>query len=150
MNKKHGKVHTRLYTIFNMMKQRCENKKHTWYKNYGGKGIQVEWPNFESFYEDMNESHEKHILEHGKINTTLDRIDPTGNYNKSNCRWATRKEQTANMNINSSVSKYFSLMARKSHEAQKQKLGEDGFKKRLQEIGGLPKKSNKNKAKISQ
>lgn len=37
-------------------------------------------------------------------------------------------------------------MARKSHEAQKQKLGEEGFKERLRKIGGM-KKGKKNKAK---
>ena len=85
----HGMSHTRLYRIWNAMKQRCENPKTISYKYYGEKGITVceEWRNsFLSFY--------VWAMAHGYANNlTLDRKDSNGNYEPSNCRWATNKEQ---------------------------------------------------------
>ena len=68
------------------MKQRCLNpKSHIW-KYYGGRGITVceRWLTFANFYADMGEPN----------GLTLDRFpNPDGNYEPSNCRWATMKEQ---------------------------------------------------------
>jgi hypothetical protein len=86
----HEMIRTRTYRSWASMKQRCLNKNHVRYKNYGGRGIMVcdEWMEFENFYRDMGERPE------GK---TLDRFpDNNGNYCKENCRWATPKEQTEN------------------------------------------------------
>jgi hypothetical protein len=72
------------------MKNRCYNKKHAGYKNYGGKGITVcvEWyDSFVCFLKDMGER---------PHNKTLDRIDNSGNYCKDNCRWASKSEQQRN------------------------------------------------------
>lgn len=44
----------------------------------------------------MYESYLEHVKKHGERNTTIDRIDSDGNYSKSNCRWATYKEQGRN------------------------------------------------------
>ena len=77
------------------MKYRCSNSKATKYKNYKEKGITVcdRWLNsFENFLEDM-----------GKAPTpkhTLDRINPNGNYEPSNCRWATQLQQQGNRTNN--------------------------------------------------
>lgn len=78
------------YISWCAMKNRCRNKKQKDYKSYGGRGIKVcdRWLNsFENFLNDMGSR------PNGK---TLDRIDSNGNYEPSNCRWATNEEQYAN------------------------------------------------------
>lgn len=80
----------RLSRIYSMMKQRCYNSKMPNFKYYGARGIAVcdEWRNdSQSFYEWA-------ILNGYKEELTLDRIDNSGNYEPSNCRWVTAKEQS--------------------------------------------------------
>jgi len=89
---KHNLTNHRLYNILKMMKQRVYNKKHTNYDYYGGRGITIcdEWRNdFMSFY---NWSIENGYQE----DLTIDRINVNGNYEPSNCRWATRAVQSRN------------------------------------------------------
>jgi len=95
---KHGHSTTtkvsKTYISWADMIQRCTNPNHKDYHNYGGRGIKVSkrWVKFENFLEDMGEPPtDKH---------TLDRISNDGNYCKSNCRWATRKEQSRNTRRN--------------------------------------------------
>ena len=92
------KSNPRLYSIWKGMKYRCLSKSCNDYYLYGAKGVTVSerWMSFENFVEDMVEAYEKHVLLHGEKNTSLDRIDPTGNYEPNNCRWATWKEQNNN------------------------------------------------------
>lgn len=68
---------------------RCTNPNVKSYKDYGGRGVQVceRWKNFEHFLADMGER---------PTARTLDRKNVNGDYKKSNCRWATRKEQAMN------------------------------------------------------
>ena len=73
------------------MVQRCTNPNAHAYEAYGGRGIAVwgAWlENFEQFLEDMGERPSK--------KHTLDRINNDGNYEPSNCRWATWEEQQNN------------------------------------------------------
>jgi len=86
-----------LYKTFKKMKERCHSKSDKSYRFYGAKGIVVEWKTYQSFKKDMFKSYLKHLDKHGRIDTTIDRINPTKNYCKKNCRWATRKQQNARM-----------------------------------------------------
>jgi len=89
INKTHGMTHTRVYSIWEGMIQRCTNKKSTGYDNYGGRGITVceEWRDFNNFYADMGLPPDR---------KTLDRKNNDIGYCKDNCRWATWKEQHSN------------------------------------------------------
>lgn len=93
---KHGMSNTRLFRVWWGMHQRCKNPKVAYYKNYGGRGISVcdEWQEFGPFYE--------WAMANGFIESksgkecSIDRIDSDGNYEPSNCRWVTNREQQKN------------------------------------------------------
>lgn len=91
-NTTHGKSNTRLYEIWIGMKKRCYNSNCSAYESYGGRGICIcnEWlSDFMNFY----------IWAMGSgynDNLSIDRIDVNGNYEPSNCRWATTDEQSSN------------------------------------------------------
>lgn len=101
--KTHGMSGTRIYKIWNGMKRRVErSEKHKDNKYYFERGIKVSkrWKKFVNFYRDMELSYNKHLIEHGEKNTTLDRINNNKGYNKINCRWATPKVQALNRRNN--------------------------------------------------
>lgn len=91
--KTHGESNTRLYKIWNSMKQRCSNKNHPSYKDYGARGISLceEWEDYESFrnWSLMNGYDEERGL-------SIERIDVNGIYEPFNCEWIPKKRQAEN------------------------------------------------------
>lgn len=92
----HNKTHSRLFNIWSNMKGRCYNKNNQKYYRYGARNITIcdEWKdNFETFYEwSMNNGYADDL--------SIDRINNDGNYEPSNCKWATNIEQANNKSIN--------------------------------------------------
>ena len=88
--KTHGMSNSPTYATWKSIKRRCLNKNTADYKNYGGRGIKVcdRWLNsFKDFLSDMGEKPER---------LSIERINGNGNYELSNCKWATRTEQNNN------------------------------------------------------
>lgn len=95
--KKHGKSDSRLYEVWHGIKKRCYCKTSSSYEYYGGRGITVceEWRNdFQAFYDWAMSNGYDETAKFG--NCTIDRIDVNGNYEPSNCRWVSAKEQVYN------------------------------------------------------
>jgi hypothetical protein len=95
----HKMSNTRLFNIWSGMRDRCYNPNNKNYNNYGGRGIIIcdEWKNdFQSFYNwAINNGYSEDL--------TIDRKNVNGNYESSNCRWATPLEQQNNIRRNFNI-----------------------------------------------
>lgn len=92
LRKTHGESNTRLFKIWMCIKHRCNRKTASDYNLYGGRGISIcdEWLNDYAAFRDWS------IANGYSDNLSLDRIDPNGNYEPSNCRWADAYTQAEN------------------------------------------------------
>lgn len=90
----HGATKHPAYQSWSGMHARCRNPKHIGYASYGARGIVVceAWRTFEGFWADMGPTWQEGL--------SIDRIDPDGNYEPSNCRWATWTQQANNKRNN--------------------------------------------------
>lgn len=93
-NYRHGKARTKEYRIWLGMRHRCLNKNSKIYKYYGARNIKIckRWNNFKNFIYDIGLC--------PSSNHSLDRINNNGDYKPSNCRWATKLEQSHNRRTN--------------------------------------------------
>lgn len=96
----HGLSYNPLFNVLAKMHYRCENKNHSQYKDYGGRGIAVckEWSmdNAQAFI--------SWAMEHGwKKGLQIDRIDNDKGYSPDNCRIVSRSENCRNKKNNSHV-----------------------------------------------
>jgi hypothetical protein len=94
MARTHGLRKHPLYRTWADMRQRCSNPLKSNYQYYGGRGIRVceRWDlSFPDFLADVGERPD---------GTTLDRINPDGDYEPQNCRWAPKITQANNTRFN--------------------------------------------------
>lgn len=93
---RHGDRNSRLYSVWKTMKKRCENKNCKSYKWYGAKGVSVcdEWHDYLAFKRWALDNGYDEKAKRGEC--TIDRINPYGDYEPSNCRWVSMVEQARN------------------------------------------------------
>lgn len=86
----HGLYNHPLRKVHEMMKARCYNKKHVYFRHYGGRGIKVceRWHSLTNFVEDMAPGYKKGL--------TMERRDNDGDYSPDNCYWLPAAKQARN------------------------------------------------------
>jgi hypothetical protein len=125
----HYMSHSKIYSAWSNMKDRCINKKCKVYNRYGGRGIKVcdGWNNsFKSFYDwSMANGYDDSL--------SIDRICNDGNYEPSNCRWTTNDIQHQNTRkiMSTNTSGYRGVFFHKTNKKYLASIGVNGKKKYL-------------------
>jgi hypothetical protein len=115
---KHGMAHEPEYAVWGSMKARCHRPRDAGFAKYGDRGIVVceRWrSSFENFIADMGRR--------PSDDHSIERINNDGNYEPSNCRWATKSEQMSNRRGWGSVSQVEIRGVRKTTAAWARELG---------------------------
>lgn len=100
LNTTHGSSQSYLYTVWTRIKQRCYDKSHDRYKDYGGRGIEVhrDWKNsFENFKNHV--SNLPNCPSKSKTGYSIDRLNNNKNYEPGNMKWSVPKTQMRNRRI---------------------------------------------------
>lgn len=147
-NTTHGYVkggYTPEYNTWTGMINRCENKNNPKYNIYGKRGISIckRWrEDFGMFMEDMGTK--------PSSNYSIDRIDVNGNYEPSNCRWATPVEQMNNIRKNRSLTAFgeTKTIANWSRD-ERCSVGRRLLSARIVKLGWEPEKAITQKSKRS-
>ncbi|GAA0265129.1 hypothetical protein GCM10008922_25250 [Faecalicatena contorta] len=135
---KHGMANTKIYYVWKDIIQRCSNANSKSYSNYGHRGISVcdDWlgtNGFEKFYQWALDNGYREGLE-------IDRIKNNGNYEPSNCRWATKIQQ-ANNKRNNIVIKHNEKEMTVSQWARELGIDDKKIRQRIQKLGWDNEKS---------
>lgn len=103
----HNMSNSKIYHIWQNIKSRCYNPKHTSYKNYGGRGIKVcnEWldkkKGFNNFYNwSIENGYKEEFYKSGHSKLSIDRKNSNDGYSPDNCRWVYIKTQNYNKRTN--------------------------------------------------
>lgn len=127
---------TRIYSIWQGMKNRCLNVKTNGYKNYGGKGISIckEWlDDYMNFYDwAMNNGYNDNLI--------LARIDINQDYFPENCKWLTAKEQARRTNKAEKI-KFRGVTLGLAEWAEKLKINKNTLQSRLRKYNWSIKKA---------
>ena len=89
------KTNPKEYKSWCGMKERCYNPNNTKYYRYGARGIIIcdQWRNnFQAFFDDLGPKPD--------LSYSIERINLDGNYEPSNCTWASPKTQSNNRRTN--------------------------------------------------
>jgi len=86
----HGRSKSVEYRVFAGMQYRCNNPKSKHYKNYGGRGIQVLYDNFEHFLSDVGDRPD---------GCWIERLDNEKSYEPGNCVWVLPTENQINKRV---------------------------------------------------
>lgn len=123
-----GLSKTPTYLTWNAMRRRCYLGSIGKKPAYSGVSYCEKWKSFENFVADMGERPE---------GTTLDRIDPTGDYCPENCRWETNTRQQRNKRNNRTLT--YNGVTKSLHDwAEEVGIGAMTLHKRLTEYGWDP------------
>jgi hypothetical protein len=92
----HSVKHTKAFAAWRNMIGRCTKPHWGFWKDYGGRGITVDekWLKFENFFADMGDPSPE---------LSLERLDNSKGYTKSNCVWANNKVQSRNRRANKKI-----------------------------------------------
>jgi hypothetical protein len=116
-----------MYDVWDCMIHRCTDPTDVEYRNYGARGVKVceRWMDLRNFIADMAPRPDRH---------SIDRINNNGNYDPSNCRWATAEEQGNNTRVNRLLS-FGDETLTVTQWAKRVGIGSDTISRRLKNYG---------------